>query len=315
MISSSEDPDTITKCFQCGAEDFLQKPIRLDLLKKRVELCLQDRARRIEEKKKLSVLERQRETIKNLTSQLEQFKSEISGTIETPIQVVMKLLGDLMKDTKEPTSVNQYKGALIAILKSLGQHDLYKPVFEEIEASTRKWLQTEYSTNTLIPTLKPKKPLPKKKETGKEQLKKIEEQFKRTLKDLHEFKCDILKCNEQELLSNIGQMFKELGLFEEFNIDPETFINFFKKAYESYTDTPYHNFMHAADVTQFIFACLKIPKFATFFTPLDKLALMVSAICHDMHHPGLNNTYHINASSKLALKYNGTKIRKLVINT
>ena len=32
--------------------------------------------------------------------------------------------------------------------------------------------------------------------------------------------------------------------------------------------------------------------------------MIISAMGHDLGHPGLNNNYHINASSDLALTYN-----------
>jgi len=38
---------------------------------------------------------------------------------------------------------------------------------------------------------------------------------------------------------------------------------------------------------------------------LDILATLLAAVCHDYKHPGLNNIYHINAQTELALSYNG----------
>jgi len=38
---------------------------------------------------------------------------------------------------------------------------------------------------------------------------------------------------------------------------------------------------------------------------LDIIATLVAAICHDFKHNGLNNMYHMNISSEIAITYNG----------
>ncbi len=40
------------------------------------------------------------------------------------------------------------------------------------------------------------------------------------------------------------------------------------------------------------------------FEPIEILALIVSAISHDLDHDGYNNTFQINAKTHLALIYN-----------
>jgi hypothetical protein len=37
---------------------------------------------------------------------------------------------------------------------------------------------------------------------------------------------------------------------------------------------------------------------------LEKFALILAAIGHDMDHPGLNNAYQMNALTELAIAYN-----------
>jgi len=39
-------------------------------------------------------------------------------------------------------------------------------------------------------------------------------------------------------------------------------------------------------------------------SPLERLILLVSAICHDLGHPGLTNGYQVNAGTELAMVYN-----------
>ncbi|XP_075886541.1 high affinity cGMP-specific 3',5'-cyclic phosphodiesterase 9A isoform X4 [Nelusetta ayraudi] len=40
------------------------------------------------------------------------------------------------------------------------------------------------------------------------------------------------------------------------------------------------------------------------FTQVDVLILMTAAVCHDLDHPGFNNTYQVNARTELAVRYN-----------
>ena len=36
---------------------------------------------------------------------------------------------------------------------------------------------------------------------------------------------------------------------------------------------------------------------------LDILSVVISAVCHDYGHDGLNNSYHVNAISERAIRY------------
>lgn len=42
----------------------------------------------------------------------------------------------------------------------------------------------------------------------------------------------------------------------------------------------------------------------SYLNSLDKFALLLAALGHDLGHPGLNNSYQINAKTALALRYN-----------
>jgi cAMP-specific phosphodiesterase 4 len=69
---------------------------------------------------------------------------------------------------------------------------------------------------------------------------------------------------------------------------------------------PYHNDIHAADVTQMCNVFLTKGEASKIFKleTKDIFALILSALCHDLKHPGLSNSYHINSRSKLAIRYN-----------
>ena len=89
----------------------------------------------------------------------------------------------------------------------------------------------------------------------------------------------------------------------------------------------YHNFRHVIDVLQgvfyFLFQIGTIPYFpkgatrptsskpasvASILTPIDALTLIVSAIGHDVGHPGVNNAFLVALNAPLAQLYNDRSV-------
>ncbi|KAA6403243.1 MAG: 3',5'-cyclic-nucleotide phosphodiesterase [Streblomastix strix] len=94
-------------------------------------------------------------------------------------------------------------------------------------------------------------------------------------------------------------------LLNKFNIDVQTAINFFFMVEKYYFKNPYHSAAHAADVLQMThWLCTRRGPHTAVLSDLDLLTIFISAACHDMGHPGLNNDYLKNTGHKLALLYN-----------
>lgn len=75
-----------------------------------------------------------------------------------------------------------------------------------------------------------------------------------------------------------------------------------------YLDNPYHNWYHAVDCMQTVSTLLTSMDAAPFLNSIEKLALCLSALAHDLRHPGLNQLYQINARTPLALLYNDQSV-------
>ncbi len=75
-----------------------------------------------------------------------------------------------------------------------------------------------------------------------------------------------------------------------------------------YHANPYHNWHHAVDVTHTMAWMLTRPVFRAKLPPADSFWLMISAIAHDLDHPGHNNQWEINIHSPLAGKYNNQAV-------
>ncbi|XP_078583087.1 high affinity cGMP-specific 3',5'-cyclic phosphodiesterase 9A-like isoform X3 [Branchiostoma floridae x Branchiostoma japonicum] len=107
-----------------------------------------------------------------------------------------------------------------------------------------------------------------------------------------------------EMLSLLEHMYYELDLVNEFNIDPIAIKKWLLCVQESYRNNPFHNFRHCFCVTQMMYGMIYLCKLEDKMSKLDIGILMTACICHDLDHPGYNNTYQINARTELAVRYN-----------
>jgi len=96
-------------------------------------------------------------------------------------------------------------------------------------------------------------------------------------------------------------LFKDLGLIEKFSVQTDTLVRFLLTVRNKYRQVPYHNFVHAFDVTQTIYTFLTYGKARDFLYDVDILSLMISAMLHDVDHMGLNNSFHHKAETPLGM--------------
>jgi len=86
-----------------------------------------------------------------------------------------------------------------------------------------------------------------------------------------------------------------------------TAMNFIKAAEAGYLVGPqYHNWCHGADTTHGVYRtfCLIDAHKNNLINSLDRFAMLISAIGHDIGHPGLNNPFLIDTRHDLAIQYN-----------
>merc|ERR1719242_182299 len=116
--------------------------------------------------------------------------------------------------------------------------------------------------------------------------------------------------NEGRALTCITyKIFQEREFCKHFKIPNRTLINFLMTLEDHYLqDVPYHNSVHAADVTQSTHVLLNSPALESVFTPLEVMTAVFSAAIHDVDHPGVTNQYLVNSSSELALMYNDESV-------
>jgi len=80
---------------------------------------------------------------------------------------------------------------------------------------------------------------------------------------------------------------------------------FLEAVQEAYVKSlPYHNWYHAVDVTHCVYRLLHSCVAEQYLNCSERFGLLISAICHDIGHPGLNNVYLVETAHDLALRYN-----------
>jgi hypothetical protein len=63
-------------------------------------------------------------------------------------------------------------------------------------------------------------------------------------------------------------------------------------------DNPYHNWHHAVDVMQTAHTLLTTYEAERMLTSLERAALLLGALAHDVRHPGLTNLYQVRGVGK-----------------
>ena len=93
------------------------------------------------------------------------------------------------------------------------------------------------------------------------------------------------------LLARVGvAVFSRYSFWEAFGLTVEGATEFFEELASGYLDNPYHSQEHAADVLQTTHALLCLPgSLSGYLTDEELFTLLVSAACHDYHHPGIDN--------------------------
>jgi len=77
-----------------------------------------------------------------------------------------------------------------------------------------------------------------------------------------------------------------------------------KAAGDAYIENPYHNFSHALDICHTEHQMLLQCHSYLYINELEHFALLLSAVFHDVAHPGLNNPFLIDTAHELAIRYN-----------
>lgn len=116
----------------------------------------------------------------------------------------------------------------------------------------------------------------------------------------------IFNYQEDELVGLGMDILESLNVPNVYNVTESSFIGFMDNVRYLMTrnELPYHNYYHALDVMQTSFVFIESLEANMYVTELESFGLVIAALCHDLDHPGLNNSYQVNRQTPLALRFN-----------
>uniref|UniRef100_A0A665WPP0 Phosphodiesterase n=1 Tax=Echeneis naucrates TaxID=173247 RepID=A0A665WPP0_ECHNA len=134
------------------------------------------------------------------------------------------------------------------------------------------------------------------------------------LKNVDKWSFDVFALNEASGDHALKFIFYELltryDLISRFKIPISAVVSFVEALEVGYSKhkNPYHNLMHAADVTQTVHYLLLKTGMVHWLTELEIFALIFAAAVHDYEHTGTTNNFHIQTRSDTAILYNDRSV-------
>ncbi|XP_023578665.1 calcium/calmodulin-dependent 3',5'-cyclic nucleotide phosphodiesterase 1B [Octodon degus] len=134
------------------------------------------------------------------------------------------------------------------------------------------------------------------------------------LKNLDLWCFDVFSLNraadEHALKTIVFELLTRHNLISRFKI-PTVFLMSFLEALETgygKYKNPYHNQIHAADVTQTVHCFLLRTGMVHCLSEIEVLAIIFAAAIHDYEHTGTTNSFHIQTKSECAILYNDRSV-------
>ncbi|XP_078544381.1 dual specificity calcium/calmodulin-dependent 3',5'-cyclic nucleotide phosphodiesterase 1C isoform X3 [Lissotriton helveticus] len=134
------------------------------------------------------------------------------------------------------------------------------------------------------------------------------------LKNVDKWSFDVFALNDASGEHALKFIFYELltryDLINRFKIPISALVSFVEALEVGYSKhkNPYHNLMHAADVTQTVHYLLFKTGVAHWLTELEIFAMIFAAAVHDYEHTGTTNNFHIQTRSDSAILYNDRSV-------
>ncbi len=130
-----------------------------------------------------------------------------------------------------------------------------------------------------------------------------------TDEDLLSWDFNVLLVKEKSTLRNIIVRLFHLHIdLPSISVDPKTLSNFIHVASRLYKDVLFHNFHHATCITHATSMLMRETESIVALPKHLSFGLLLSAVVHDIEHPGNTNLFEINRGSALAILYNDQSV-------
>uniref|UniRef100_A0A1I8FS45 PDEase domain-containing protein n=1 Tax=Macrostomum lignano TaxID=282301 RepID=A0A1I8FS45_9PLAT len=127
---------------------------------------------------------------------------------------------------------------------------------------------------------------------------------------LNDFAFTDIGLSDDETLICAIKIFEDAGAFSAFKIDYTSFCRWLLSVKRNYRSVTYHNWRHALNVTQTMHAMLKSSTELRALNRLDKMALLIACLCHDLDHRGTDNKFQKLTLSPLAQLYSSSMLER-----
>ncbi|KAK7154516.1 hypothetical protein R3I94_007746 [Phoxinus phoxinus] len=134
------------------------------------------------------------------------------------------------------------------------------------------------------------------------------------LKDVDKWSFDVFTLqeasSEHALKFLVYELLTRYDLISRFRIPVSSLVSFVEALEMGYSKhrNPYHNLIHAADVTQTAHYLMLHTGIMHWLTELEILAMVFAAAIHDFEHTGTTNNFHIQTRSEVAILYNDRSV-------
>lgn len=126
--------------------------------------------------------------------------------------------------------------------------------------------------------------------------------------NFNSFTFDAMCCG-RSLTELLLHLFDYYDLYKIFSLDMVNVLKCFRLLEFGYhSSNPYHNSIHAADVTQAMHCFIQERKIRKHMTHLEILSSILAAVCHDLDHPGVNQSFLVATNNPLASLYNNNSV-------
>ncbi|KAM9804596.1 LOW QUALITY PROTEIN: dual specificity calcium/calmodulin-dependent 3',5'-cyclic nucleotide phosphodiesterase 1A [Neosynchiropus ocellatus] len=115
---------------------------------------------------------------------------------------------------------------------------------------------------------------------------------------------------EHALKFLVYDLLTRYDLINRFRIPVQALVQFVEALENGYSKhkNPYHNLIHAADVTQTAHFLMLHTGLMHWLSELEILAMVFAAAIHDFEHTGTTNSFHIHTRSDVAILYNDKSV-------
>ncbi|KAG8001005.1 Calcium/calmodulin-dependent 3' [Nibea albiflora] len=134
------------------------------------------------------------------------------------------------------------------------------------------------------------------------------------LKEVDQWSFDVFSFHEatgdHALKFLVYDLLTRYDLINRFRIPVQALVQFVEALENGYSKhkNPYHNLIHAADVTQTAHFMMLHTGLMHWLSELEILAMVFAAAIHDFEHTGTTNNFHIHTRSEVAILYNDRSV-------